>query len=92
MFSLRQAAEIFDELAELCGASASVRDSFMHTLVSGMVEPPVEFRFQGDLGFGGKFRVTRDRVYVDCYPEDRNDERDRAIRAMNAWLAVQEWE
>ena len=93
MFSPRQAAEIYAKLMELCGAPEGARESFMHAHVSAQVAtPPTEFRFQGSLGFGGKFRVTRDRIYVDCYPEDRTDQRDKAIQAMNTWLAAQEWE
>jgi len=36
-------------------------------------EPCTEWRFQGSLGFGGKFRYPR--MSVDCYPEDETPAR-----------------
>ncbi len=45
-----------------------------------------EWRFCGLLGFGGKFRTDHDRVYVDCYPEDRTPERDALMEKINQLL------
>lgn len=48
-----------------------------------------EYRFQGILGFGGKFRNNGNNgnvPYVDCYPEDRTPRRDAAVAATNARL------
>jgi hypothetical protein len=45
-----------------------------------------EWRFQGTLGFSGKFYFTPGRWYVDCYPEDDTPERRRAIDEANTQL------
>lgn len=48
-----------------------------------------EYRFMGDLGFGGKFWLhRRDGMYVTCYPEDRTPERDTIVDATNRYLAI----
>jgi hypothetical protein len=48
-----------------------------------------EYRFQGDLGFGGKFWRNDGRWYVSAYPEDVKARPERAgiIEATNAALA-----
>lgn len=49
-----------------------------------------EYRFMGDLGFGGKFRNNGNRdntPYVDCYPENETPERLKMIEAANKRLA-----
>lgn len=46
-----------------------------------------EHRFGGFLGSGGKLRYDRQRVYVDCYPEDETDERRDLIGRVNDLLA-----
>lgn len=51
--------------------------------------PAMEYRFIGNLGFGGKFRNNGnngDIPHVDCYPEDFTEERARIIGAINAEL------
>jgi len=48
---------------------------------------PVEYRFMGALGMGGKFRIAHGRVYVDCYPEDLDDERRGRIADANQMLS-----
>ena len=47
-----------------------------------------EWRFGGDLGFGGKFWHNAERHYVACYPEDRTPERDELIQEINAKLDI----
>lgn len=42
-----------------------------------------EWRFQGDLGFGGKFRADGNRHYVYCYPEDETPKRKKLILNLN---------
>ncbi len=69
--------EIYDILVETCGASESARKQFY------AVWPCDEFRFQGELGFGGKIRKNNDKIYVDYYPEDRSDEREMMCAAAN---------
>lgn len=50
--------------------------------------PGTEYRFQGLLGFGGKFYRERQGWRVSCYSEDRNPVRDAAIAATNEKLAA----
>jgi hypothetical protein len=73
--------EIFDVLVKSAGALESDRGSFL------ACQPTPEFRFVGYLGFGGKFRVDNNKLYIDCYPEDKNDERVKIIDDVNAQLA-----
>ena len=43
----------------------------------------IEWRFQGSLGFGGKF-YRGYQHYVSCYPEDRSPKTDKVITRLNA--------
>ncbi len=47
----------------------------------------LEYRFQGFLGFGGKFRNHGKRWYIDCYTEDETPLRRMVIRRTNDSLA-----
>ena len=47
----------------------------------------LEYRFQGALGFGGKFRNHGYGWRVDCYSEDETPERLAMIESANAALA-----
>jgi hypothetical protein len=52
--------------------------------------PPTEYRFQGALGFGGKFRLRPSGLEphrVDCYPEDMNPTRRSIIEVTNKALS-----
>lgn len=43
-----------------------------------------EFRFEGDLGYGGKiFFAKYESPYVTCYREDKTDTRRAMIKATN---------
>ena len=90
-----QANAVYDVLAKHCGANdapgspdwlLTPRDEFVFHQTR---EVQREYRFQGRLGFGGKFRRNgwEDRWYVDCYPEDLTPERQQMIDAANAALA-----
>ena len=46
-----------------------------------------EWRFQGALGFGGKFWNWDGRWYVSCYREDDSPERSKMIEQANLDLA-----
>jgi len=61
--------------------------SFVHATTKGPAT--TEYRFQGTLGFGGKFRDNANRLapYVDCYSEDRTPPRSAIIEAVNAELS-----
>ena len=69
-------------LTEECGANY---DDFtmLQQFVCGEWD---EFRFQGDLGFGGKMYAKRDSAYVSCYPEDSTPERRVMIERANTRL------
>lgn len=48
-----------------------------------------EFRFIGDLGFGGKFWIdSRRGMWVNCYPEHGTPERLAIIEKTNEALAI----
>lgn len=83
-----QAHRIYDVLQECAGASASHDDrmSFVYEYTSSA--PTTEWRFQGSLGFGGKFRYFPPNRpwYVDCYPEDLTPERKGVLEKTNARL------
>ena len=78
----KQANDIYNILMEECGATEYWRDNFVISEVEGCQE----YRFQGTLGFGGKFRNNGNGVYVDCYPEDMTPEREKTIESVNARL------
>lgn len=77
------AAAVYKILAEEAGAyddDDSLRSFEYHWPECG------EYRFQGNLGFGGKVWANRGSVYVTCYPEDSNRDRETIIRACNTRL------
>ena len=83
------AAEIYDLLIEECGAPERYRQDFVDS-VTDVTEPCHEYRFQGALGFGGKFRNNGNHdntPYVDCYPEDENPARRGMMDRANTRLA-----
>ncbi len=90
--SAADAANIWQVLVDHAGGGDFGRSNFILTQTAGVIE---EYRFQGALGFGGKFR--RNRVWiggtctelwtVDCYPEGLTPERQAVIDKTNAALA-----
>jgi len=86
-----QANAAYDILVKHAGASGIDwhRQGFVHA-VSITKTPTTEYRFQGSLGFGGKFRNNGnngDVPHVDCYREDETPKRRAVILATNALLA-----
>lgn len=75
---------VFDLLVAIGGASESMREDFVYHHARSD-EPCDEYRFQGHLGFGGKYR--RKTNTVDCYSEDESAQRHEIIRRLNAELA-----
>ena len=72
----------FDVLVAICGANPNLRADFVRCLVEPRAN--YEFRFQGRLGFGGKFYLDRHSdPHVDCYKEDRTPERVQIILTAN---------
>lgn len=80
-----QANQIFDILVKECGASEYWRNNFVH-IHSEPHGRCQEYRFQGSLGFGGKFRNRENRWFVDCYKEDETPERLETIKRTNDLL------
>lgn len=87
-------------LVEECGAPDGEWDRTRFVVSVGeQLSPdrssaPTEYRFQGPLGFGGKFRTRyggwggeRFIAYVDCYREDTTPERMAMIGLANERLA-----
>jgi hypothetical protein len=80
-------------LVEECGAPETGRTLFL--AVSGGLRrgAPGEYRFQGALGYGGKFHTRyqspSDRLHasVDCAQEDETPERLAMIEQANTRLA-----
>lgn len=85
----QQAKAVWRILVAECGASPNPDDELsfvMEYTADSAYSPSSEWRFGGCLGFGGKFRYPGLRV--DCYPEDETPERNAAVLAANARLAV----
>lgn len=77
---------VYDILVATCGAydSADKRKQFRCHWPEC-----VEYRFQGDLGFGGKVWALRGGlVQVTCHSEDENDTRRAMIQRANEILGT----
>lgn len=88
-----EAQEIFHILAEECGYADPYNGrGFIEAIIAPQPDGGHichEYRFQGALGFGGKFRNNGNREntpYVDCYREDETPARLAMIKRANARL------
>ncbi len=81
--SFAEASAVYDILIKHVDAPVSLRENFIIVMVSG--DANSEYRFQGKLGFGGKYRPATNKV--ECYKEDENPERMALIWAVNIVLA-----
>jgi hypothetical protein len=79
-----KAQKIYDLLVSLGGASENMRDSFIYHHCESE-DGCGEWRFQGKLGFGGKYysRINK----VDSYTEDRTQEVADIIEKLNILLS-----
>lgn len=77
------ADEVWTVLVEECGANENDRENFVFLT---NIQDIAEYRFIGNLGFGGKF--WSGKFIVSCYPEDSNEMREAAIQKANARLAA----
>ena len=77
---------VYDLLVKVGSAYEGDRISFVHYHSAEPVQFSTEWRFQGRLGFGGKFYTDHDRWRVGCYREDDTPERTKAIDEMNKAL------
>lgn len=82
-----QANAVYDILTLHAGAREKGRIDFVHHQTAGVC---TEYRFQADLGFGGKFWNTNGRWYVTAYREDleRWPQIGFAVDAANAALTA----
>lgn len=85
-----QASAVYDILVRECGAHSDERsrDEFIYEQTRD--RPTSEYRFQGLLGFGGKFwnlPGRGDRAWsVSCYKEDRDPEITAMMEGANTAL------
>lgn len=77
------ANKIYDVLVNLGGASEHERSGFIYHHVDSK-DGCDEWRFQGKLGYGGKYRSRYNTV--DCYQEDETKERLKLIKQINSLL------
>jgi hypothetical protein len=82
----KTATAVYDLLVKLGGAPDSYRNHFVQHYTGE--DPSREWRFQGHLGFGGKFYLSHEKFRVGCYREDDTDDRIALIAEMNEKL---EW-
>lgn len=73
---------IYSILVVFAGAHESERSSFVDYHLKGYDWK--EWRFQGNLGFGGKYYERENRV--SCYREDEDEKRKEIIREVNKRL------
>lgn len=89
-----QANKVYDILVNDAGANDTPkmleRESFIfHVAVNP--HPTTEYRFGGNLGWGGKFRNNgnyNNTPYVDYYKEDTTPERDAIVSNVNSLLKM----
>lgn len=83
IIDINTAKRIWNILVKHCDAKID-SDSFINLAVNGKL---TEFRFIGNLGFGGKIWNNRYSFYVTCYPEDETPVRLAAIKCANEELS-----
>lgn len=81
----------WDVLVEHAGASKREveKDSFVYECMKVGKYPMTEYRFCGNLGFGGKFRrrlYENMSCYVDCYRENETPEILKICKTVNSLL------
>lgn len=83
-FTADQAKQIFNILVEFSKAPKSMEDAFVQELIGE--SPTGEWRFQGALGFGGKFYPREMRVSM--YSEDETPETVQMVNQTNMALTA----
>ena len=86
--TLEQANRVYDILVTECGASERMREEFVNYHLTKPWYWPTEWRFQGNLGFGGKFWNEHNGWRVSCYQEDETAERRAAMTTADLRLAA----
>jgi hypothetical protein len=86
----RQIASLIYDILVQIGAPEGMREAFIHS--HSKDEFQMEWRFQGKLGFGGKFwnewsyLEEKPKWRVSCYTEDENVKTDKIIKDTNEKL------
>lgn len=78
------ANSIVDILVEHCGVNTNRRKTIVDDLMWGKL---TEYRFQGNLGFGGKLNYNNSKIYVSYYPEDATLEKELRVEIANSKLS-----
>jgi hypothetical protein len=83
------ANSIWQVLVTECGARDNRYDHYSFVAYLEEAKPfGHEWRFQGSLGFGGKFYNDGSRWRVGCYREHESPQRNEMIRRANDRLAA----
>lgn len=80
----KTANKIYDVLVNEGGASETMRNSFVYAYEKDDEDEMTEWRFSGNLGFGGKYWKQRNQV--TCYSEDETTERNILVDKINKLL------
>jgi hypothetical protein len=86
--------EVYEKLVQFAGAPRDIRtkNNFVGSWISETENNWHEWRFGGNLGFGGKIRRIKRGVigegyvpslFVDCYSEDMNRRREEITQKTN---------
>jgi len=85
IFNKEFASDVYDALVKHAGATENEKDSFIyHHTNHDKYGETLEWRFCGNLGFGGKYWSNRNKV--DCYSENLNKETKKIINETNKAL------
>jgi hypothetical protein len=80
--------QAYEILVELGGAPPSMKSNFVHSFSTD--KRTSEWRFQGKLGFGGKFWRRPNGHDVTCYTEDLTTETGKLVQTLNERIATLE--
>lgn len=82
---------IYDVLVTHAGANPKSKDEFIEGCLQTKF-PMTEWRFQGNLGFGGKFYRNSSGHRVGYYLEDKTPDREAIVEKVNKLLeSIPHW-
>jgi hypothetical protein len=81
------AEQVWEILSRTCGAKSMKEDFLFHVGAALQVNGRLEYRFCGELGYGGKLYLEEHYApRVGCYKEDDTKQRQKMIDKANAEL------
>jgi hypothetical protein len=80
--------DVYTLLVHTCKARESMREDFVRHFTNPEERTHQEWRFQGNMGFGGKFWRRDEGHSITLYGEDENPERLERLREVNDELAA----